>query len=66
MFDVINENFPDEVKTIFVINTSIQSYETRSLMVFHIPKAKTSRFSLSSLRYDGTNLWNKFLSCIVI
>ena len=29
-------------------------------MVFHIPKAKTSRFGLNTLRYDGANLWNKF------
>ena len=60
MFDFINENVPDELKTIFVINRSIHSYETRSSMVFHIPKAKTSRFGLNTLRYDGANLWNKF------
>ena len=29
-------------------------------MVFHIQKAKMSRFGLNSLRYDGANLWNKF------
>ena len=28
-------------------------------MVFHIPKAKTSRFGLNTLRYDGANIWNK-------
>ena len=60
MFDFINENFPDEIKIIFVINRSIRSYETRSSMVFHITKAKTSRFSLNTLRYDGATLWNKF------
>ena len=49
MFGFINENVPEELKTIFVINKSILSYETRSLMVFHIPKAKTSRFGLNTL-----------------
>ena len=29
-------------------------------MFLHIPKAKTSRFGLNTLRYDGANLWNKF------
>ena len=65
MFDFINENVPDELKTIFVINRSIHSYETRSSMVFHIPKAKTSRFGLNTLRYDGANLWNKFYHALL-
>ena len=52
MFYFINENVSEELKTIFVIN--------RSSMVFHIPKAKTSRFGLNTLRYDGANLWNEF------
>ena len=60
MFDFLNENVPDELKPIFVINRSIHSYETRSSVVFHIPKTKTSRLVLNTLRYDGANLWNKF------
>ena len=59
MVECINENVLEELKTIFVIGRSIHLYETRSLMVFHIPKAKTSHFSLSTLRYDDVNLWNK-------
>ena len=60
MFDFINENAPEELKIIFVISRSIHSYETRSSMVFHIPKSKTSLFGLNLLRYDGANIWNKF------
>ena len=60
MFGFINENAPEELKTIFVISRSIHSYETRFSMVFHIPKSKTSRFGLNLLRYDGANLWSKF------
>ena len=56
MFAFINENVTEELKTIFVINRSMHSYETRSSMIFHIPKAKTSRFGLNTLRYDGANL----------
>ena len=29
-------------------------------MVFYIPKAKTSRFGLNTLHYNGGNLWSKF------
>ena len=43
-----------------VINRLIQSYATRSLMVFHIPKAKTSLFGLNTLRYGDANLRYKF------
>ena len=60
MFDFINEDVPEDLKTISVINRLIHSYETRSLMVFHIPKAKSSRFGLNTLRFDDANLWNKF------
>ena len=34
-------------------------------MVFHIPKAKTSRFGLNTLRYEGANLWNKFYHALL-
>ena len=65
MFDFINENVPEELKTIFVINRSIHSYGTRASVVFHIPKAKMSRFGLNTLRYDGANLWNKFYHALL-
>ena len=65
MFDFINENILEELKTVFVINRSIHSYETRSSMVFHIPKGKTSHFGLNTSRYDGANLWNKFYHALL-
>ena len=65
MSDFINENVPEELKTIFVINRSIHSYGTRASVVFHIPKAKMSRFGLNTLRYDGANLWNKFYHALL-
>ena len=65
MFDFINENVPEELKTIFVINRSIHSYGTRASVVFHIPKAKMSRFGLNTLCYDGANLWNKFYHALL-
>ena len=34
-------------------------------MVFHIPKAKTSRFGLNTLRYDGADLSNKFYHALL-
>ena len=65
MSDFINENVPEELKTIFVINRSIHSYGTRASVVFHIPKAKMSRFGLNTLCYDGANLWNKFYHALL-
>ena len=59
LFNFTSENVHEELKTIFVINRSIHSYETHSL-VFRISKAKMSRFGLNTLRYDGANVWNKF------
>ena len=56
MFDFINENVPKGLNAIFVINRLIHSYETCSSMLFLIPKAKTSRFHLNTLRYDGADL----------
>ena len=50
MFSFINENVSAELNTILAINRSIHSYETRSSMVFHTPKTKTSSFGLSTLR----------------
>ena len=47
------------------MNRSIHSYETRSSMVFHIPKAKTLRFGLNTLRYGGANLWNKYYHALL-
>ena len=65
MFSFINENVSAELNTILAINRSIHSYETRSSMVFHTPKTKTSSFGLSTLRWDGANLWNKFYHALL-
>ena len=65
MFDFINENVPEELKKIFVIDWFMHSYETRSSMVFQTPKSKTSCFGLNTLRYDGANLWNKFYHALL-
>ena len=53
MFDFINENVPEELKTIFVINRFIRSFETRSSLVFPKPKAKMSRFGLNTIHYHA-------------
>ena len=56
----MNENVTEELKTIFVINRSIISYETYSPKVIHIPKAKMSWFGLNPLPYDAVNLCSKY------
>ena len=64
MFDFINENVPEELKTILSL-TQLCTHETRSSMVFHVPKAKTSRFGLNTLRYDSADLSNKFYHALL-
>ena len=59
MFDFIKENIPEDLKRLFIINKSVQSYKTCFSQMFHIPKGKTSRFGLNTLTYDGAKLWNK-------
>ena len=51
MFDFLNNNVPDELKTLSKINASTGSYETRSSQIFHIPKARTSKSGINSLTY---------------
>ena len=40
-FDFIKENIPEDLKTLFIFNKSVQSYETCSSQMFQIPKGKT-------------------------
>ena len=51
MFDFLNNNVPDELKTLSKINASTGSYETRSSQIFHIPKARTSKSGINSSTY---------------
>ena len=60
MFDFTKENIPVDLRKSVTFNKSVHSYETRSSQMFHIPKGKTSRFSLNTLSYDGAKQWDKF------
>ena len=60
MFDFTKENIPVDLRKLVTFNKSVHSYETRSSQMFHIPKGKTSRFSLNTLSYDGAKQWDKF------
>ena len=59
ILDFINNDVSDELKRHFIINTSIQSYETHSSQIFHIPKARTSKFGINTLTYGNTKTWNQ-------
>ena len=60
MFDFIKKNISEDLKGLFILNKSVHLYEARSSQMFHIPKRKTSQFSLDTLSVDGAKLWNKF------
>ena len=55
-FDFIKENIPEDLKTLFIFNKSVQSYETCSSQMFQIPKGKTLQFGLKTLNYDRARL----------
>ena len=60
MFDFIKENIPEDLKRLFIFNKFVHSYETRSSQMCHIPRGKTLRFGLNTLRFDGAKLWNRY------
>ena len=60
MFDFINNGIPDELKTLVILNSSNQFYETHSSEVFHISNAKTWSFGINTLTHDGAKIWNQF------
>ena len=62
MFDVFTKNVPNELNQYFCLNNTIHSYNTRSINLYHIPKVRLKRTGLQSLRYEGPNLWNRFLN----
>ena len=42
IFDFIEESIPEELKSLFIFNKSMHSYDARSSRMFHIQKGKTS------------------------
>ena len=60
MYDTFQDHIPDQLKKLFTFNKTIHSYETRSQLLFHISEAKTTKFGINTLRYDGPRTWNQF------
>ena len=48
MFNLINNDIPDELKKL-LINASIHSHKTQSSQIFHILKARTTMFGINAL-----------------
>ena len=48
------------LKKLFILKASVQSYKTRSPQVFHIPNAKTPIFGINTLTYDGLKICSQF------
>ena len=65
MFETLHDEIPEELKRIFTLNDTLYDKETRSRHLFHIPKAKTTRFGLNTIRFDGPKLWNEFCAQIL-
>ena len=59
-----NDQFPLQVKSIFIQNESVNAYNTRSGKLFFTPHINTIHFGKESLRYNGSLTWNNFFQCI--
>ena len=56
MFDFLNSDIPDELKTFYkrlILNVSIYSYETHSFKISHISKARASNIVTSTSTNNG-------------
>ena len=60
MFDYIKGYIHDELMRLFNFNYDIHSNITYFSEVFHICKGNTTQFGVSTLSFDGTELWSKF------
>ena len=47
MFHFTHNDVTHELKRLFIINNSINSYETPSSQIFHIPKERTSKLEIN-------------------
>ena len=60
IFDfLINDDVPDGLKKILILNVSVHSFITRSFQVFHTSKTRI-KFSISALTFGNTKIWNQF------
>lgn len=62
MFHFTHNDVTHELKRLFIINNSINSYETPSSQIFHIPKERTSKLEINTINYDRAKIWNQFYS----
>ena len=63
MFKCHINQAPAVCQDLFISNTSIHSYETRTRHHLHVPKAKLLVFN-NSVRVKGVAIWNKMLALI--
>ena len=57
MYKYMKGLLPDIFSMMFVINKTVQKYETRQANMLHVPVGKTS-LALKCIRYKGVSLWN--------
>lgn len=57
MFDFLNSDIPDELKTFYkrllILSASVCSYETHSFKILHISKTRASNIVTSTLTNNG-------------
>ena len=63
LFDFKNNNLPDDLMKLFILNSEINQYQTRNVYNkgFFIPKITTKSFGINSLKYYAPTLWNLIL-----
>ena len=59
MLDFIDSDIPDELERLFILKPSIHAFETRFSHIFHVSKARTSKFGINTLTYDSGKIRNQ-------
>ena len=57
MFSYENKKFPYKFQEMFILNSQIHNYNTRSEHLLHIPPVRTN-YRQFSIRYQGPTLFN--------
>ena len=63
VFDFKNNNLPDDLTHLFILNSEINNYNTRNVCNkgMYIPKVITQSFGIKSLKYSAPSIWNSIL-----
>ena len=60
VYEFLNNSLPDDLKTLFKLNSDIHNHQLRHLI--NIPRIATSTYGNKSIKFHCANLWNSTFS----